>query len=245
MGFNISDVFKVDDYMHFYSKFLTEERTKKEVDNIISLLAPKPSQKIIDIACGHGRHSIELSKRGFDVTGVDIMEDFLAIARKEAKRQKTNVSFLKKDMRNLNFKEDFDIALLLFTSFGYFSDEENKTILKNVHRTLKHGGKLLFDIPNRDSRATLFKESVLEVDNDLMIDFPKFNPLNGRLKVRRLIIRDNQKREFTYEIRIYNLTEINELLLSAGFKLLEVYGNWEKEKFTATSPRIIIIAEKQ
>ncbi|MBO8161210.1 MAG: class I SAM-dependent methyltransferase [Thermosipho sp. (in: Bacteria)] len=244
MRFNIEEVFKVDDYMHFYSKFLTEERTKLEVENILSILKLQGNEKIIDLACGFGRHAVELSKLGFDVTGVDIMDEFLSLAIQKAKDQKTNVNFLKKDIRKLEYKEEFDVALLLFTSFGYFSEEENQLVLKNVSNLLKKNGKFLFDIPNRDSRATKFSDSVFEVDKDMMIDIPAFDPLNGYLNIRRIIIRNGKRREFEYSMRIYNLTEINKLLNEAGLIIKQVYGSWKKENFTPNSPRIIILAEK-
>ena len=244
MKFNIEEVFKVDDYMYFYSKFLTEERTKLEVENILSILNLQGNEKIIDIACGFGRHTIELSKMGFDVTGVDIMDEFLKIAKQKANNQKTNVKFLKKDIRKLEYKEEFDVALLLFTSFGYFSEKENQLVLKNISNLLKRNGKFLFDIPNRDSRATKFSDSVLEVDKDMMIDLPSFDPLSGYLNIRRIIIRENKRREFEYNMRIYNLTEINKLLDKVGLTIKRVYGSWKREKFTVSSPRIIILAEK-
>jgi 2-polyprenyl-3-methyl-5-hydroxy-6-metoxy-1,4-benzoquinol methylase len=108
------------------------------------------SQKIIDIGCGTGRHSIELAKRGYKVTGIDLSESQLARAKEKAKAQNLQIDFQKHDARNLTFKNEYDLAIILCE--GAFSlmetDEMNYEILRNATNSLKTAGKLIFTTLN-------------------------------------------------------------------------------------------------
>ncbi|AHF80660.1 class I SAM-dependent methyltransferase [Thermococcus paralvinellae] len=245
MTFNIEEVFDVDDYMYFYSEKLTEERTQKEVEFLVKALELKGPKRILDLACGFGRHAIKLAELGHEVVGVDIMEGFLEIARKKAEEQGVSVKFMKGDMRETNFKEEFDIVLLLYTSFGYFSDEENFKVLQNVYKALKPNGLFCLDVPNRDFVVKhLSPCSVLEKGGNLMIDMPSFDILTGRMHVRRIIIRNTQRRVVEYSLRIYTYTELMEILKRAGFKIEKVYGGFDGRELSLKAPRIIVVARK-
>jgi len=150
LEFDFEAVFEVEDYLYFYGDLLTPEFSKKQVDFLVRELNLKPPLKVLDLACGFGRHANLLAKMGFEVTGVDLMDGFLEIARKEAKKLGVTVNYLRMDMREINFKNEFDLVILLFTSFGYFDDDGNLKVLKNVRDALKGGGHFCFDIPNRD-----------------------------------------------------------------------------------------------
>ncbi|WP_457752903.1 class I SAM-dependent methyltransferase [Thermococcus sp.] len=245
MTFNIEEVFNVDDYMYFYSEKLTEERTKREVEFLVKVLELAEPRRILDLACGFGRHAIKLAELGHEVVGVDIMEGFLEIARKTAEERGVNVKFMKGDMRKLNFRNEFDIVLLLFTSFGYFSDEENFKVLKNVHVALKSGGLFVLDVPNRDFFVkNMQRYYVLEKGKDMMIDITDFDLFSGRANTKRIIIRDNKRREFSFSVRIYTFTELKELLRRAGFEIRKVYGGFDGRELSLNAPRIIMIVRK-
>jgi len=243
--FNIEDVFNVNDYMYFYSEKLTEERTKREVEFLVKVLELKEPKRILDLACGFGRHTIKLAELRHEVVGVDIMEGFLEIARKKAEEQGVSVKFMKGDMRETNFKEEFDIVLLLYTSFGYFSDEENFKVLQNVYKALKPNGLFCLDVPNRDFVVKHLPPcSVLEKGEDLMIDMPSFDVFTGRMNVRRITIRNGRRREVSYSIRLYTFTELKELLKRAGFEVYKVFGHWDGRELSLNAPRMIVVAQK-
>ncbi|WP_288073501.1 class I SAM-dependent methyltransferase [Pyrococcus sp.] len=243
--FNIEEVFNVDDYMYFYSEKLTEERTQKEVEFLVKALKLEEPRKILDLACGFGRHAIKLAELGHEVVGVDIMDGFLEIARKTAEEKGVNVKFMKGDMREINFEEEFDVVLLLYTSFGYFSDEENFKVLQNVYKALKPNGLFCLDVPNKDFVVKhLSPYSVLEKGDDLMIDMSSFDVLTGRMHVRRIIIRNNQRKAVEYSLRIYTYTELSEMLKRAGFKIEKVYGGFDGRALSLNAPRMIVIARK-
>ncbi|NJD58384.1 MAG: class I SAM-dependent methyltransferase, partial [Anaerolineae bacterium] len=149
--FDFDAVFDVDDYLYFYSEALTDERTEAEVSALVSLLGLDQPAKILDLACGFGRHTNRLATLGHTMTGVDIMPGFLEIARQEATRMGVLVDYQQADMRQITFEDEFDYVTILFTAFGYFSDEQNLQVLVNVSQALKVGGRFVFDSMNRDA----------------------------------------------------------------------------------------------
>jgi len=244
--FDFEGVFEVDDYLYFYSDMLTEERTEKEIQFLVRELELKKPMKILDLACGHGRHANRLAELGYNVTGVDITLGFLEIARSDAKKKGVKVRYIKKDMRKINFSEEFDRVFLLFTAFGYFEDDENFNVLKNVARDLKSGGLFCFDTFNRDVFLKNFLPSiVMEKGNDLMIERNTFDSATGRVYDKRIIIRDGKRKDTPYFVRLYNPTEIRDLLRNAGLTIYKIYGGWDAKPFTTDSKRMIIIAKKE
>jgi len=202
--------------------------------------------KILDLACGHGKHANRLAELGHCVTGVDVTSGFLEIAKKEAKEKGVSVKYIMEDMRKISFQEEFDRVLLLFTSFGYFEDEENLRVLKNIANALKPSGLFCFDTFNRDVFLKHFLPYiVVEKGNDLMIDRNTFNSATGRVYNKRIVIRNGKRKDKPFFVRLYNPTEIRDLLNRAGLSIYKMYGGWEPKSFTSDSRRMIIIAKKE
>jgi len=246
--FNIFDfeaVFEPKDYLYFYEDALTEERTKREIEFLVKELELDKPMKILDLACGHGRHANLLAELGHSVTGIDITPGFLEIAKQEAKKKGVSVKYILGDMRKISFLEEFDRVLLLFTSFGYFTDQENFQVLKNVSNALKSGGLFCFDTFNRDVFLRHFLPYiVMEKGNDLMIDRNTFDSVTGRVYNKRIVIRNGKRKDKPFFIRLYNPTEIRDLLKRAGLSIYKMYGDWVHKPFTSDSRRMIIIAKK-
>lgn len=243
--FDFDSVFEADDYLYFYRESLTEERSQAEVDGLVELIGLEGSMKILDLACGFGRHANRLAALGHEVTGIDLFSEFLDIAHAEAEEKNLVVSYLQGDMRELNYQSEFDRILLLFTAFGYFDDETNLLVLKNIHRALKQGGLFVFDLPNRDTFLKHMQPCITtEIGEDLMLDRISFNPLVGRSNNRRVVILNGVRKEKPYSLRLYNANEIAELLIAADFKNLRFYGTWNGEPVVIDSRKLIIVAEK-
>lgn len=245
MPFDYEAVFEVDDYIYFYSDHLTEEVTSRQVDFLVRELALDHPVKILDLACGYGRHANALAALGHTVTGIDLMPGFLEMARQEAEQKKLQVIYRQVDMRQLDFETTFERVLLLYTAFGYFEDYENRLVLENIYRALKPGGLLCFDIPNRD---TFLKDRlpyhVTEKNEDLMIDRITFDSATGRITNRRIVIRDGERRDKPFSLRLYNPSEIRALLGEVGFELAHLYGGFESQPVSTDSRRLVIIARK-
>jgi 2-polyprenyl-3-methyl-5-hydroxy-6-metoxy-1,4-benzoquinol methylase len=137
--FNLETVFEVDDYLFTYRDDLTDERSDMEVVSLVKLLELNSRMKILDLACGFGRHANRLAALGHSVTGVDYIPGFLELARQKAAELGVQVDYRQGDMRQVSFEEEFDRVLLLFTSFGYFEDSENEQVVENMARALKPG----------------------------------------------------------------------------------------------------------
>jgi SAM-dependent methyltransferase len=241
--FDFGQVFDVDDYMYFYQEMLTPERTEQEVDFLRRELELDRPLEILDLACGFGRHANHLAVLGHSVSGIDLTSGFLEIARKEAQDLGVQVNYRQGDMRQLDDQARYDRVLLLFTAFGYFEDQVNLQVLRNIARALKPEGWFIFDIRNRDQ---LFKDFmpyiVSEKEGNLMIDRQTFDSYTGRLYNRRIVIRNGLRRDKPFFVRMYNLNEIQALLAEAGLKISKMFGGWDSSPISADSRRMIIIA---
>jgi SAM-dependent methyltransferase len=243
--FDFEAVFDVDDYITFYEDSLTPERTQAEVDFLVRELALDQEYDILDLACGFGRHVNELAALGHHVTGVDRSRGFLEIARKAAEIIQVPTTYLQGDMRHIDFHEEFDHVLLLFTSFGYFKDDENLLVLKNVCRALKPGGLFVFDSHNRDSFLKhLLPFWITESGQDLMIDRGSFDTESGRWYNRRIVFRDGVRKDKLFFVRFYNPNEIVDLLMQAGLEVDRMFAGFDSQPLTSESRRMVIIARK-
>ena len=212
--------------MHVYRDDLTDERSDAEVASLVKLLKLDSPMKILDLACGFGRHANRLAALGHLVTGVDFMPGFLEIARKQAAEMGVQVNYRQGDMRQIRFTEEFDRVLLLFTSFGYFEDDQNVQVMENIARALKPGGLVGFDIPNRDIlvKGLPFSDTI-DRDGNQMINRLSFDELTGRLHNRRIIMRDGVRKDKPFSIRLYNGAEIRDLLGKAGLEVYKMMGD--------------------
>lgn len=243
--FDLDTVFSVDDYLYFYSDALTDERTDSEVASIVELMHLNAPLQILDLACGFGRHTNRLAALGHHMTGVDYMPGFLEIARRDAQSRHLHVNYVRADMREISYHAEFDLVLILFTAFGYFDDEENLQVMKNVSKALRPDGRLLFDMPNRDTFLKMrYPSIVTEKDGNLMIDRVSFDLLTGQQINRRILIRDGVRKDQPFKIRLYNPSEIRDLLKQAGLELEMIYGGWDGQPVSPDARRLIIIGRK-
>src|SRR4249920_974123 len=139
-----------DDYLRIYKPMLTPDRTEKEVDFIASSLGLPKGARVLDLACGFGRHAIGMAERGYRVVGLDFNPNYLEIGEAQAHEAHVEVEWREGDMRRLPFTSEFDGVYSFFTSFGYFSDAENEDVLAGVGKALKPGSCFLLDLMNRD-----------------------------------------------------------------------------------------------
>ncbi|MDI6860881.1 MAG: class I SAM-dependent methyltransferase [Caldisericia bacterium] len=233
-----------ENYLTLYLKKQREELTLKQVNFIINSLSLKKGMKILDLGCGIGRHIIELGKRGFFGVGVDFNEKYIDIANK-LKEGLQNVNFIKMDMREISFLEEFDAVLSMWTSFGYFSDEENLSLLKKINQSLKCGGKFLLDIENIFYMLKNLPKERWEREGDFYIlERNELNYKISRLKTERVIIKEGTIKTYTRIYRIFTLKEIEHYLNKSYFKILNIYGGYDGEEYSNQSKRLIVISEK-
>jgi SAM-dependent methyltransferase len=243
--FDFEAVFQVDDYMIYYRDLLTDEVTDRQAAALVEMLRLDRPLRILDLACGYGRHANRLASLGHQVAGIDFTEGFLELARQDAQARGVQVEYRQGDMRQLDYHQEFDRVLSLFTSFGYFSDEENLDVLQRVHRALRPKGLFLLDIPNRDAFLFNYRSDlVTEKDGSLMIDRNSFDTRSGRSYDRRVLIRDGVRKDKPFFTRLYNPTEISILVRQANLEVRQMFGDWDSNPVSLESRRMILIAEK-
>ncbi len=243
--FDIENVFEIDDYMYFYSDMITDERTDAETEFLIDNLEIKPGHRILDIPCGYGRHANRLALYGCNITGIDYMKGFIEIAKKDADNKGVKPDFIVGDMRNIDYDEEYDAVLSLFTSFGYFDDNTNLMVLKRISKSLKKKGLFCIDTINRDVLLMNFKGcNIIEKDENYMIEKSSFDFQSGRIYTRRIIFRDSRLKIKDFFIRLYNPTELSQLLKTAGFITKKVFSGFNQHPVNRMSMRLLIIAEK-
>lgn len=244
-GFDTREVFD-DDYLYFYADRVSEERSEQETEAIWTLLDLEPGVRVLDLACGHGRLANRLAGRGATVTGLDITESFLDLARQDATEMDVDATYVLGDMRSLDWHEAFDVVVNWFTSFGYFDDDDNRRVLEGVHAALVGGGRLLLELMHRDMVAGSIGGGAawtVKRNGDLMVDDSRFDPLSGRVLTERTVIRDSRVRSFTFFVRLFSFTEIRDWLHHTGFTEIEAFGE-DHEPLKPTSRRLRVIARK-
>jgi 2-polyprenyl-3-methyl-5-hydroxy-6-metoxy-1,4-benzoquinol methylase len=235
--FDFEGVFN-DDYLYFFEDILTPERTAEDVEKIVELLELAPGAEILDCPCGHGRIANALAERGFRVTGLDASEFFLERARADAQARGVEVEYLPGDMRDLPWHDRFDALVNWFTSFGYFSDDQNKAVLREFHAALKPGGRLILETQNI-TRILLNPSPLIEMkrDDDSMLDEWQLDVENARFVTARTVVRGGETRKTHFVVRWFSVPELRSWLEEAGFDNVRAPG------LTAET-RLIVLADR-
>ena len=236
-----------EDYLQIYD-FLTPERTEREVEGIVNLLAVPPGSAILDLCCGHGRHSIALAKRGYQVTGLDLSEVFLQHAHSEAEAQGVQVRWVHGDMRNIPFENEFDAVINIFTAFGYLENEdEDQIVLQQVHKALKPGGLFLLETRNRELLIRDFDPGdVFRYENGLIVlEERDFDLSTDICNVKVTMIHpDGKRREYSHAARMYTLRDYVRMLAAARLSIQAYHGGLNGSKLNISSGRLVIIASR-
>lgn len=227
-----------------------DEITASEAEFIRKSLKLKKGSRILDLACGFGRHSLRLAQDGYELVGLDLSMPLLQKALAEAQRRSLNVKFIHGDMRELSFSTIFDGVFIWDTSLGYFDDRTNLRVLQGIHRSLKNGGRLLIDVINRDYVVQQTPTRLWwEGKGCIFLEESEFDYQTSTLHAKRSFIYEDGTRPLEQNsfIRLYNAHELRQMLHVAGFKVLEISGERHHKGYFlgASSHRIIILAEKR
>jgi ubiquinone/menaquinone biosynthesis C-methylase UbiE len=221
-------------------------RTRAQVEFAIQALRLAPGARVLDIACGVGRHSIELARRGYHVTGLDLSPTLLKIAAERAERAGVQVNWVRADMRQIPFSQEFDAAFNIFSSWGYLeTEEEDQKVLASVARALKPGGALLLETAHRDWLIRHFQaRSWSEGIGVLVMEERVLDLLSSRLlDTWTAIYEDGRQRRWQINTRLYTAAELRRMLESAGFRLSQSFGGYDGAPLTLESSRLILVGE--
>ena len=241
--FEFSEVFD-GDYLYFYSPHL-EAVSDAQAETIWRLLDLEAGMQVLDLACGHGRIANRLAERGARVTGLDATPLFLELARRDAAERGVEVDYVSGDMRSLPWPEHrFERVISWFTSFGYFGDDDNQTVLAEAHRVLRPAGRLLIENNNLAELLPRWLPAVVvQRDENFMIDQSTFEPTTGQAVTERTCVRDGQVRRFRFAVRMFIGVELKAWLLAAGFHSVDQMDH-EGAALAARSGRMVSIAQK-
>jgi SAM-dependent methyltransferase len=239
-----------DDYLGIYRHTFTAERAEREVAFAAQKLGLTGGARVLDLCCGPGRHSVLLAQRGYRVTGLDLSQAYLDLARRAAVDQQTAIETVLADMREIPFDNHFDAVINMYSSFGYLESEaEDLKVLESISRSLKRGGRLLLDMLNREWAVANYIQNDwhAEPDGTLYVEHRALDLESSRMRVRFVIVEPNGGRRDSpgHDIRLYTLTEMKILLERAGFAGVEVYGGFDGEKYGIDTRRMILCAAKK
>jgi cyclopropane fatty-acyl-phospholipid synthase-like methyltransferase len=217
-----------------------------EVDQATALLDLEPGAAILDLGCGPGRHSLELARRGFRVTGVDRTALYLAQAQRRAEEEGLTIEFVQEDMRRFRRPDTFDAALSLFTSFGYFdAAEENQQVLVNLHSSLKRGGKLIVELMGKEVLARVFQaRDWQEQDGVFFLQQRQVSDDWTRMENRWILLKGQTRYDFQVSHWIYSAAELSAMLRDSGFGSVDAYGSTEGTPYDHTARRLVVVARK-
>jgi len=245
-----------ENYGNKYDQEPFAQGTVGECDFIEKEINSNKKLKILDVGCGTGRHSVELSKRGYNITGIDLSDSMLNKAREKAKKLNLNIDFQKHDARSLTFSNEFDLAIMLCE--GGFSlmetDEMNFKILESVSRALKpKGSKFIFTTLNglfplfhsvKDHMDSHAKEGASK-NEDISFDLMTFRDYSTTTAIDD----SGNKIELQCNERFYVPSEITWLLKSLGFQKIEIFGSKlgaysRADKLTTEDFEMLVVGSK-
>lgn len=239
------DFWEVTESLIFGEKRI--EQASDETEQVISLMKLDPSMKVLDMCCGVGRHTIELARRGFDITGVDRTQRYLDRASAQAQEQRLDIKFVCEDMRKFCEPEKFDAAINLFTSFGYFDDpEDDKQAAVNIYKSLKPGGVLLIEMVGKEILARIFQSRDWHEQEDGTIVIEERSTARdwSWMENRWILLKGNQRIEQHFCHRIYSAVELKNLLLDCGFSSAQAFGSLDGSPYDHEAKRLAVVARK-
>lgn len=229
-------------YYHILYKNRDEEEARRFVGNLTTFLKLKKNQKVLDLACGKGRHSITLNELGFDVLGVDLSPNSIAIA---SKSETEKLKFEVHDMREIIPRKKFDAVFNLFTSFGYFDTiEDNRKVVHAIAEMLNKKGVAVIDFMNAQKVVeNLVEKETKKVEN---IEFHITRSFDGKHIFKHISFLD-ENQSFSYSERVQGLMlkDFRALFEMENLSLTHTFGNFDLEPFNEkTSERLIMVIQK-
>ena len=233
-----------------WEKAIPEETTLQEVDFLLRELNLQPGQRILDIPCGHGRHAVELAKRGFEVTGVDISETFIATLTKNISTENLSIDAIHADILSVSLHETFAAAICLGNSFGYFEFSKMKLFVKKVSAHLAPGARFIINsgmlaesiLPNlltyAKNKTYTIGEITMEVTNE-------YDTSESCLHSELLYTKAGKSEAHAFKHYVFTLGEIKRLLLSCGLRTTATYSATSSVEYKLGDPQIYLVAEKE
>jgi SAM-dependent methyltransferase len=226
----------------FWTRAMTRALTLADVDFLEKALEVKTGARLLDVPCGNGRHSIELARRGYSVTGIDLSAEFLAAAHAEL-----DADWRKGDMRALELEPStFDGAFCFGNSFGYLDHTSVVDFLSALAGAMKPGAKLVIEngMAAESILPALVQKRWHRLDDLMVLSENRYDPWESRLNIDYTFVRDGTIETRPTTHYVFTSAELRRMLEAAGFQTLSFQGGITGEPYQLGSPRLIIIAQR-
>jgi SAM-dependent methyltransferase len=247
--------FNTQDYLDLY-RYRDETDASKIINLLLANIKLNKGAKVLDLACGNGRHSILFAKKGFNVTGIDLSKFLIRKANEQLRNKysdsRKRLTFEVGNMKNIPHKNEFDLVVNIFTSFGYFEkDADNKKVIKSISDALKSGGWFLLDFLNKEHLLkNIVPFDIKKERKKIIIQIRAID--NGFVEKNILIIKNNSLSDsysilnrYKEKIRLYSFDEFKLMFSTNTLKIKKVFGNYSGSKYDKRkSERLIILAQK-
>jgi len=228
-------------YYHLLYHNRNDEEAQGFIDRLLEYLNVSKEARVLDVACGKGRHAIYMNEKGFNVTGIDLSEHSIMEAKES---ENDRLRFFVRDMRK-PLKHEYDVILNMFTSFGYFENRnENRISINHLAKALHPDGCLVVDFLNsKKAQLQLVHREKKTVDG---IDFFIERKFTGESFIKRIrFMADGEEQEFQEQVQALTLADFKECFEDAGLQIVDTFGDYDLGPFHAlNSDRLILIAIK-
>ncbi|MBB6500028.1 class I SAM-dependent methyltransferase [Pedobacter cryoconitis] len=229
-------------YYHILYSQRNDAEAEFLIDNLTAFLKPALHSRILDIACGRGRHAVYLNKKGFDVTGIDLSEQSIKYAKQFEQKY---LHFFVHDMRKLGYINYYDIAMNLFTSFGYFDTEKDHVnALKSFRKSIKEDGKVVIDYFNTQKIINNLTHRETKTVEGIDFELRKFV---AEGKIIKHINFEHKSKAYAFEERVqaFTLQDFERMFEKSGLAIVNIFGSYNLEPFDVThSDRLILVCKK-
>lgn len=226
----------------------------EETEDLLALLADRgiEPRRALDVACGIGRHAVELADRGVTVRGIDISESYLERARERAAERGVaeGATFERDDMRDLGERDgEYDLVYNLWMSFGYYDEATNRDILRGMRDRTADGGALVLELVNREGVLADFRPAgIPEDDGAFVVESAEYDPETARMETTRRVFSESgdgydYEGEMVYDVRLYAPAELAAACRDAGFSDVSLYAGLDGDPLERESTRLAVVAE--
>ena len=229
-------------YYHILYKDRDFNEAESFIDQLLTEINLPKGDHIVDLACGHGRHSVYLNKKGYQVLGLDLSDKSIAF---DKQFENDTLKFRVHDMRNLIEGEKVDAVMNLFTSFGYFDNaEDDEKVFESVSQALKPGGLFVLDFLNADYvKETLVPEATIVKDN---ITFELHKKIEDNQVIKDIKFED-QGKTFHYQekVKLHSFEKLESLAAKHNLEFVKKWGDYQLNPLSSKTPRCIILFRKK
>jgi SAM-dependent methyltransferase len=230
-----------------WRQVMPEEATEREADFLQRQMKLAPGARVLDVPCGHGRHSCALAARGYQVTGVDLSSTCLGHARALAATKGVSVTWEHRDMSDLPWERAFDAVCCMGNSFGYADDDHDARFVRAVAAALKPGGRFVLDYPAvAEALLPVYQECIsMSVGDVEGVREGRYNHRTGRTEAEYIMSRGGKVEKKPWSQRVYTYRETCRLLEGAGFTDVQGYAALNLEPFKLGARGLLLVATKK